>query len=126
MSSLHTTQTSQVEIRDRPVSWRFCRQDYGPTRVFYDELHEEIILVTGEFVCKSHRASSKLNKFNMRIANHHTLLKAKFSPNNQYIGLQIAPSELVCNIPSQNIQNTKEQYPCTTSPLFLETQTYNE
>ena len=97
MSSLHTTQISQVEIRDRPVSWRFCRQDYGPTRVFYDELHQEIVLVTAQFVCKSHRASSKMNRFSMRIPNHHQLLQVKFSPNNQFIGLQIGPSELVCN-----------------------------
>ena len=32
----------------------------------------------------------------MQIPNHHQLLQAKFSPNNQFIGLQIGPSELVC------------------------------
>lgn len=94
--STTTTASSQVEIRHRPVSWRFNRLEFGQTLEFYDDYHEEIILINSEFIYKSHKQSSKLNKFNIKIPNHTSILNAKFSPQNKYIGLQINPHELVC------------------------------
>ena len=90
-----TTASSQVEIRDRPVSWRFVRSECGATLSFYDEYHAEMILINSESVYKSHRERSKLKRFNMKIPNHTAILNAKFSPQNKYIGLQINVHEVV-------------------------------
>ncbi len=90
-----STASSQVEIRQRPVSWRFPRSEYGETLSFYDDYHEEVILINSECVYKSHRQSSKLNRFNMKIPNHTAIRSAKFSPQNKYIGLQINEHEVV-------------------------------
>eukprot|EP01084_Bolivina_argentea_P184438 318092_1 len=92
--STTTTASSQVEIRHRPVSWRFSQLEFGETLQFYDDYHEEMILINSEFIYKSHKQSSKLNKFNIKIPNHNNILNAKFSPQNKYIGLQINPHEL--------------------------------
>ena len=90
-----STASSQVEMRQRPVSWRFPRSEYGETLSFYDDYHAELILINSECVYKSHRRSSKLNRFNMVIPNHTAILSAKFSPQNKYIGLQINVHEVV-------------------------------
>lgn len=95
--STTTSTSSQVEIRHRPVSWRFNRSEFGETLEFYDDFHEEIVLINSEFIYKSHKQSSKLNKFNIKIPNHTSILNAKFSPQNKYIGLQINRHELVCD-----------------------------
>ena len=93
--STATNTSSQVEIRQRPVSWRFPRQEFGETLQFYDDAHEEIVLVNSECIYKSHKQSSKLNRFNIKMPNHESILNAKFSPQNKYIGLQINIHELV-------------------------------
>ena len=93
-SDKNRTRTSQIEILSKPVYWRYSREELGPTRVFYDEYHNEIILITSDFICKSHISSSKLTKFDIKLPNHSTILQAKFSFNNKWIGLQNEAYEL--------------------------------
>eukprot|EP01083_Nonionella_stella_P124427 375690_1 len=76
------------------LKWKFPRSEFGDKLQFYDDYHEEIILINSEAIYKSHKESSKLNKFNIKIPNHTSILNAKFSAQNKYIGLQINSHEL--------------------------------
>ena len=52
--------SSYVEIRHSPVTWSLSHQESGRVRVFYDDYHLEIMLVTRQKVLTSYFATACL------------------------------------------------------------------
>lgn len=89
-------QSSQVEIRKRPVCWANDSEirDSSNVLVFFDDYHCEIIIVTESYMWFSHSSSSSLTKFPFSVHEQEHLKNAKLSPDHCYIGFQIDSTEI--------------------------------
>jgi len=86
---------SQVEIRQRPVQWDLDGfNDHSVLLVFYDEYHQEIVLLTEHCIWVSHSPSCSLSKFQFSVYEYQHVKNAKFSPDKEFIGFQIETTEI--------------------------------
>ncbi len=85
---------AHVVLCGKPVTWKF--PPMITSRVFYDNLHTEIVVIADGKCYSSNFATGSLFEYPFTFAlDTRVVIDAKFSPAREYFLIQSAPTEIV-------------------------------